>query len=85
MVHVINFLQQHCGDWEHTAVVVLYDDSDGSYDHQMGPIINGSETTQDALNGPGLCGDGARLFRASIRQPSMRWAGVAAEYERRFW
>jgi phospholipase C len=59
VVHVINFLQEHCGDWEHTAVVILYDDSDGWYDHQMGPIVNGSETTQDALNGPGLCGDGA--------------------------
>jgi phospholipase C len=30
---VINFLQEHCGDWEHTAVVILYDDSDGWYDH----------------------------------------------------
>jgi phospholipase C len=59
VVHLINFLQEHCGDWEHTAVVILYDDSDGWYDHQMGPIVNGSDTTQDALNGPGLCGDGA--------------------------
>jgi phospholipase C len=59
VVHVINFLEQYCDDWEHTAVVIAYDDSDGWYDHQMGPIVNGSETTQDSLNGPGLCGDGA--------------------------
>ena len=59
VVHVINFLQEHCGDWEHTAVVIAYDDSDGWYDHQMGPIVNGSTSTEDALNGPGLCGDGA--------------------------
>jgi phospholipase C len=56
---VINFLEQYCDDWEHTAVVIAYDDSDGWYDHQMGPIVNGSETAQDALNGPGLCGNGA--------------------------
>ena len=62
VVHLVNFLQEHCGDWEHTAVVILYDGSDGWYDHQMGPIVNGSETTQDALNGPGLCGDGARAL-----------------------
>jgi phospholipase C len=57
VVNVINFLQQNA-DWEHTAVVILYDDSDGWYDHQMGPIVNQSATTADALTGTGMCGAG---------------------------
>jgi phospholipase C len=55
IVTVINFLQQKA-DWEHTAVVIAYDDSDGWYDHQMGPIVNQSATTADALTGTGACG-----------------------------
>jgi phospholipase C len=34
----------------------MYDDSDGWYDHQMGPIMNQSQGAADALTGPGLCG-----------------------------
>jgi phospholipase C len=37
----------------------MYDDSDGSYDHVMPPIVNSSRTPADALSGPGRCGDGA--------------------------
>ncbi len=55
IVHLINFLQGQ-PQWSNTAVVVMYDDSDGWYDHQMGPIVNQSQTSVDALNGPGLCG-----------------------------
>ncbi len=58
IVTVINFLQQ-TGNWEHTAVVINYDDSDGWYDHQMGPIVNQSSSAADALNGTGSCGNGA--------------------------
>ncbi len=58
VVHVINFLQQ-TAYWQNTAVVIAYDDSDGWYDHQMGPIVNGSNTTADLLNGSGVCGNGA--------------------------
>ncbi|MGA3238639.1 MAG: alkaline phosphatase family protein [Bryobacteraceae bacterium] len=57
IVTVVNFLQQNA-DWEHTAVVIAYDDSDGWYDHQMGPIVNQSTTTADALTGTGACGTG---------------------------
>jgi len=42
--------------WRDTAIVISYDDSDGWYDHVMPPILNGSATPQDALNGPGKCG-----------------------------
>src|SRR5262249_28108962 len=51
-----------------------YDDSDGWYDHQMGPIVNQSKTPDDALLGPGNCGtpaDGAFNGRCGYgpRQP----------------
>lgn len=58
LADTLNRLQQS-GDWKDTALVIAYDDSDGWYDHQMSPIINGSQTTADALTGPGLCGTNA--------------------------
>jgi phospholipase C len=58
LVNTINFLQAQ-PSWSSTAVVILYDDSDGWYDHQMGPIMNQSMGTADALSGPGACGNGA--------------------------
>jgi phospholipase C len=51
VVRVINFLQQR-PEWCETAVVLAYDDSDGWYDHQMGPIVNHSTSAQDALTSP---------------------------------
>src|SRR5262249_28758299 len=35
---------------------IMYDDSDGSYDHVMPPIVNTSQTSADALTGEGQCG-----------------------------
>jgi phospholipase C len=58
VVTVVNFLQQK-GEWDSTAVVIMYDDSDGWYDHQMSPIVNQSHGTQDALTGATLCGASA--------------------------
>ena len=54
VVHVINFLQQH-DEWNDTAVVIAYDDSDGWYDHQAAPRVNASSTSDDALDGAGAC------------------------------
>ena len=51
IVHVINFLQSR-PEWCDTAVVIAYDDSDGWYDHQMGPIVNHSTSADDALTSP---------------------------------
>jgi phospholipase C len=48
--------------WHNTAVVIMYDDSDGGYDHVMGPIVNDSQTSQDALTGPGQCGTKAPIL-----------------------
>jgi phospholipase C len=53
----LNFLQAQ-PDWSSTAVVIAYDDSDGWYDHQIGPLLNQSATSADALLGPGNCGAG---------------------------
>jgi phospholipase C len=58
VVNVINFLEQQ-PDWPTTAVIINWDDSDGWYDHQLGQIVNQSQTSQDALNGPGFCGHAA--------------------------
>jgi phospholipase C len=57
LVQVINFLEQQ-PEWDSTAVVINWDDSDGWYDHQMGPILNQSISTADALTGAGACGNG---------------------------
>jgi phospholipase C len=58
VVTTINALEKSAF-WNSTAVVILYDDSDGWYDHQLGPIFNQSETTADALTGKYTCGNGS--------------------------
>jgi phospholipase C len=58
VVNTINFLQK-LPTWSSTAVVIMYDDSDGWYDHQIGPIVNTSTGSADALTGPGTCGTAA--------------------------
>jgi phospholipase C len=55
LVTLINFLQQQ-PDWDSTAVVVSYDDSDGWYDHAFAATMHTSFSASDALNGAGLCG-----------------------------
>jgi phospholipase C len=55
LVQTINAIQQS-PFWSSTAIILTYDDSDGWYDHVMPPIINGSATEKDQLNGAGLCG-----------------------------
>jgi phospholipase C len=51
LVNTINQLEQS-PFWRNTAVIIAYDDSDGWYDHQMGPIVNQSnDPAVDALNG----------------------------------
>jgi phospholipase C len=73
LVDTINALQKTPA-WGSTAVVIAYDDSDGWYDHVMGPIVMPSASPQDALTGPGMCGTpqaGAYLDRCGYgpRQP----------------
>ncbi|GAC1528103.1 MAG: hypothetical protein NVS2B16_35920 [Chloroflexota bacterium] len=55
LVRVINALQ-NSPEWSETAVIIVYDDSDGWYDHQMPPIVNPSfSPSVDTLNGAGVC------------------------------
>jgi phospholipase C len=55
IVNLVNFLQQQ-PDWDSTAIIVAYDDSDGWYDHVLAPTTQPSFSASDALNGAGLCG-----------------------------
>jgi phospholipase C len=55
IVDLVNTLER-MPTWRSTAVVIMYDDSDGAYDHVMPPIVNDSQTSFDALTGPGACG-----------------------------
>jgi phospholipase C len=55
VVQTINLLQS-LPTWPTTAVVIAYDDSDGWYDHVLGPIVNQSVGPADALTGSGTCG-----------------------------
>jgi phospholipase C len=58
IVGVVNFLEG-TPYWDNTAVVILYDDSDGWYDHVLAPVMNTSTGPADTLTGPGSCGTAA--------------------------
>ena len=53
LVNTINAIEQS-SYWSSTAIIIAYDDSDGWYDH-LTDLVNGSATTQDSLNGAGIC------------------------------
>lgn len=56
IVDTINRIQ-NLSDWNNTAIIIAYDDSDGWYDHVMPPIISQSDDPKtDALLGSNLCG-----------------------------
>ena len=55
LVETLNHVQQS-SSWKDTAVVILYDDSDGWYDHQFGPIVTQSRTELDDLTADAQCG-----------------------------
>jgi phospholipase C len=58
LVQTLNRLQR-LTEWEHAAVIIAYDDSDGWHDHVMGPIVSQSSTSEDGLTGAGSCGTAA--------------------------
>jgi phospholipase C len=63
IVNTINTIQKS-KFWADTAIVILYDDSDGWYDHQMPPIVNPSfNPAVDVLNAPGVCNLGLQQGR----------------------
>jgi phospholipase C len=57
VVTTINFLES-LPEWSETVVIITWDDSDGWFDHVIGPIVNQSSSTSDALTGPNACGAG---------------------------
>jgi len=61
VVREINALER-TPDWAHTAVIVLYDDSDGWYDHAYPGVRNPSNTAADSMCGSGtpLAGEQGR-------------------------
>ncbi len=46
LVNTINKIEKS-KFWKSTAIVITYDDSDGWYDHQIMPVVNGSNTSAD--------------------------------------
>jgi phospholipase C len=52
---VVNFLEQQ-PDWNNTAVIVAWDDSDGWYDHQFATPTSVSFSSADKLSGTNQCG-----------------------------
>jgi len=67
LVKTINALEAS-DEWKETAVIISYDDSDGWYDHQMGPIVNQSNVSDDQLLGPGNCGEPSAIQVAGTGQ-----------------
>ncbi|WP_199678685.1 phospholipase C [Salinisphaera sp. LB1] len=68
LVQTINRLEQS-PEWGSTAVIIAYDDSDGWYDHVMGPIVTQSNDQQyDALINDGTCTQPDGSSAGSIQQ-----------------
>ena len=58
-VELLNFLQQQ-PDWNNTAVLIVWDDSDGWYDHAYhAPTAASFDPQADQVNGSGKCGSGS--------------------------
>jgi phospholipase C len=55
IVTLINALMSS-REWDSTAVIIEWDDSDGWYDHSFIPAVNPSTTKFDFLNGNSQCG-----------------------------
>jgi phospholipase C len=73
LVETINAIQKS-RFWQDTAIIIVWDDSDGWYDHVMPPVLTPSATNLDFLFGPGNCGTpakGAEAARCGLgpRQP----------------
>ena len=59
VANVLNALQRS-PFWSETAVIINYDDSDGWYDHSLGPIVS-SSANNGTSTAPGIGGDNADL------------------------
>jgi phospholipase C len=76
LVNTINHLEQ-LPSWRSTAVIIAYDDSDGWYDHQLGPVVTQSQTALDTLSGAGQCGaNPAKVPTTDTNTPEEARCGV---------
>ena len=78
LVKVVSALQ-NSQEWSSTAIILAYDDSDGWYDHQAPPIVNGSAAPADQLNGNGVCTHGAQQRGAAPATPLLGTDGNPAQ------
>ena len=63
--------------WRSTAIVMTYDNSDGWYDHVLGPVQTESQTSLDSLTGAGQCGSQlAQVPKTSSGQPEQGRCGL---------
>jgi len=74
LVDTINRIEK-LPEWKDTAIVVMWDDSDGWYDHVMGPIVNQSTTPYDSLTGT----QSPREITSPNRLASGRCSGAKAD------
>ncbi|HEY6385205.1 MAG TPA: alkaline phosphatase family protein [Candidatus Acidoferrum sp.] len=66
IVNTINFLEK-TREWESTAVIIAYDDSDGWYDHVTSPLLNQSATAADQNSaGAYMCGSVANATATAL-------------------
>ena len=76
LAETINKLER-LPSWRSTAVIINWDDSDGWYDHQMGPIISQSQTPLDVLSDAGDCGTNpAKVPTTDVGTPEPARCGV---------
>ena len=74
LTSTINHLES-LPSWRSTAVVITWDDSDGWYDHVLGPTITGSATSLDTLTNPSQCGAASTVPMNSANQPEQGRCG----------
>ena len=77
LTNTINQIEQS-PDWSSTAIVIAYDDSDGWYDHVMGPIVRPSDGRADALTGDGKVRQRPRDAPGGLRERPLRLRPAAA-------
>jgi phospholipase C len=66
VVTVINALEKS-PEWQSTAVIIAYDDSDGWYDHVTSPLVNQSATASDQNTaGAFMCGSSASATTTAL-------------------
>jgi phospholipase C len=73
LVTVINTVQ-NSPEWKSTAIIVMYDDSDGWYDHAMPPNVMQSSVAEDMLTGLHSCTTTSAQVIGGVLQPPKAFA-----------